>query len=335
MAKRKRLTSALLHETTKDTAATARSPMAPIAQIAGDTAAAAAFEAVRAELDSATREGRLIRAIPLDQVSEAYMIRDRQHTSQEDIDSLYHSLRTRGQQAPIEVVMTDAGFGLISGWRRLQALRALYADTSDARFATVQALVRQPAEHAEAYVAMVEENEIRADLSFYERARIAVQTVRAGVFATEKQALQTLFTAVSFSKRSKIKSFMPVVEALDDVLKAPQDIPERLGLALAKHLGAQKDAGAKLRAALREAQASGISERAVLEAAVKDKAGAGRADTPQEAPKDAGQNTAQTAQYRIGPDVEMIARKGRIVVQGPGVTADMIRDLKAYLKQRR
>ena len=53
-------------------------------------------------------------------------------------------------------------YGLISGWRRLTALQALHAETGEARFATVQALVRRPETAADAYVTMVEENEIRA-----------------------------------------------------------------------------------------------------------------------------------------------------------------------------
>ena len=53
---------------------------------------------------------------------------------------------------------------------------------------------------------MVEENEIRADLSFFERARIVRRAVEGGVFGSEKQALQSLFSAASYAKRSKIKT---------------------------------------------------------------------------------------------------------------------------------
>lgn len=335
MAKRRRLTPAQL----TDSPAVLPAARAPIAQIAGDAASVAAFEALRTELDSATREGRIVRAIPLEQVHETYLIRDRQHTAQEDIDALYHSIRARGQQAPIEVVMTENGFGLISGWRRLQALRALYADTGEAQFATVHALVRQPAAQADAYVAMVEENEVRANLSFYERARVTVQTLRAGVFDTDKEALQGLFAAVSFSKRSKIKSFMPVVEALDEVVRAPQDIPERLGLALSKLLLDDTQAGSRLRAQLREAHATGRSEREVLEAAVVGKATPKPPSPPsvlQDAPdlKSKPSVTPLTLprQRALGEGLEMLARDGRVVVQGVAVDAAFVARLEAFLK---
>ncbi|KIN70374.1 ParB-like nuclease [Sulfitobacter donghicola DSW-25 = KCTC 12864 = JCM 14565] len=310
---------------------------APIAQIAGDAASVAAFEALRAELDNATREGRIIRALPLGQVLETYLIRDRQHTAQEDIDALYQSIQARGQQAPIEVVMIENGFGLISGWRRLQALRALYANTGEARFATVHALIRQPAAQADAYMAMVEENEIRANLSFYERARVTVQTLRAGVFETDKEALQGLFASVSFSKRSKIKSFMPVVEALDEVLQSPQDIPERLGLALSKLLGGDAQAAAQLRAQLREAHASGGSEREVLEAAVTSQMKSVRpSEIPLEdtGPKEEVSVTlpALPRQGALGEGLEMLARDGRVVVQGTAVNSAFVARLEAFLK---
>lgn len=342
MAKRKRLTPAQLTNSPTP-APTAR---APIAQIAGDAASVAAFEALRAELDSATREGRIIRAIPLEQVHETYLIRDRQYTAEEDVDALYHSIKARGQQAPIEVVMVENGFGLISGWRRVQALRALHANTGEERFATVHALIRQPAAQADAYVAMVEENEIRANLSFYERARVAVQTLRAGVFKTDKEALQGLFAAVSFSKRSKIKSFMPVVEALDEVLRAPHDIPERLGLALSKLVVENPQMAARLRAHLREAHATGVPERDVLERAVQQGGSSGDAvpDEPQIQRQTDRIETdhvpsapapALPRQGALGGGLEMQAREGRVVVQGRAVDAAFVAQLEAFIKTLR
>ena len=47
--------------------------------------------------------------------------------------------------------------------------------------------------YEDAYVAMVEENEIRVGLSFYERARIAAKSVEAGVYPDDRAALRALF----------------------------------------------------------------------------------------------------------------------------------------------
>lgn len=51
-----------------------------------------------------------------------------------------------------------------------------------------------------------------------------------------KKALQTLFSTASRAKRSKIKSFIPVVEALGGYLKFPTELGERFGLQLSKAL---------------------------------------------------------------------------------------------------
>ena len=155
--------------------------------------------------------------------------------------ALRASLSARGQQTPIEVVATEqGGYGLISGWRRLTALTQLYKETGDARFSTVLALVRRPVDAADAYVAMVEENEIRVGLSYFERARIVSRAVEEGVYTDIKSALNGLFRNGSRAKRSKIKSFLPVVEQLGPHLSYPAAIGERLGLALSQKLQADE-----------------------------------------------------------------------------------------------
>jgi len=91
-----------------------------------------------------------------------------------EMEALKTSLSAHGQRTPIEV--EDLGqepdgshrFGLISGWRRLTALKALYAETGEDRFGRVLALLRKPHDRADAYISMVEENEIRAGLSYYD-----------------------------------------------------------------------------------------------------------------------------------------------------------------------
>ncbi len=207
----------------------------PIAQVAGEASALAALENLTAEMARARAEGRIVSTIPLSQIAADHLVRDRMGLDDDDMQALIASIRARGQQVPVEVLDRGDGaaprYGLISGWRRLAALRQIGADTA-------LAIVRQPQSAADAYVAMVEENEIRADISFYERARIVTKALDQGVYQDQKSALQGLFGNVSRAKRSKIKSFMVIVAALDGVLRFPAALSEKAGLDLVRRLEA-------------------------------------------------------------------------------------------------
>lgn len=332
MAKRKRLTPPQ-PGTLPPAARAALAPSlgrVPIAQVAGDAALTAAFETVQGELQAAQREGRMVLALPLSAIRADYLIRDRLACDPDEMEMLKQSLRQRGQQTPIEV--TDLGqgsYGLISGWRRLRALSELHAESGGMeRFGTIQALLRLPADRPAAYIAMIEENEIRADLSFYERARIVVQAVQAGVFDSDKQALQSLFSTASFSKRSKVKSFMPLVQGLDEVLRYPAQISERLGLALSRRLGEKPGAKAALKQALRRANvSSGEEERAILEEYLNGPRAAKSPVKPAVKP-------AKGAPRGGADGVSLSFKRGRIVLEGANVTAAMAKELQAWLKAR-
>ncbi|MFX0547308.1 ParB/RepB/Spo0J family partition protein [Roseovarius sp. S1116L3] len=306
----------------------------PIAQVAGDASIVAAFETVRDELQSAQREGRMVLSLPLDAVRADYLIRDRLNCDRDEMEALIQSIRHRGQQSPIEVADLGNGeYGLISGWRRLQALSALYEESGDLeRFGVVQALLRLPADRPAAYIAMLEENEVRANLSFYERARIVVKSVEAGVFDSDKKALQSLFSTASFSKRSKVKSFMPLVRALDGALRYPAHIPERLGLSLSRAITDDPQAGTALIEALQAADvASAEEERSILEQGPTHSAGT----APQGQKADsAGKAAAESDPVLEAQGISVTYKRGRILLQGTGVTSDMSEDLKAWLRAR-
>jgi len=257
MAKRKRLTPAQTDyldanpaelETKSMTFPAAR---APIAQVAGDASAAAALQELASEVKRAKDEGRMILSLQEAKIEEGYLVRDRMIADEAEMQVLMESLRARGQQTPIEVMELEDGlYGLISGWRRLTALRRLASEPGGGRFAKVQAILRHPDTAADAYVAMVEENEIRVGLSYYERARVAAKAVEQGVYETEKKALLYLFSATSRTRRSKIRSFLALYHAADDLLQFPSAIGERLGLSLAKQLDSDPAETEALRAAL-------------------------------------------------------------------------------------
>lgn len=319
MAKRKRLSPAIL----TGQASPSRpgpSTRAPIAEISGDAAMRAAFDEVSEELSEARKSGRMVIALPLEAVETEHLVRDRLQIVDEDMDSLRASLHARGQQTPIEVQDLGHGrYGLISGWRRLMALRALQGETGEARFGTVQALVRNPDTAPQAYLAMVEENEIRAGLSFYERARIAVQAERLGVFPGLSEAVQTLFAAARAPKRSKIMSFTILVGHLDAALRFPAAIPEKLGLALAGALQKDPEFSPTLIRALQAADpSSAAEERAVLEAALRG---------PRPAPPAKQRET-------LAPGITLERAGQKVTLAGPAVDAALQADLRAWLKTR-
>lgn len=234
---------------------------APIARVAADAAAQSALTEMAQAMERARIEGRLVLSLALDQVDADHLVRDRIEAHEEELGHLIASLREYGQRTPIEVTdLGDGRYGLISGWRRLQALARLFSETGEERFREVQALLRRPDTAQDAYIAMVEENEIRLALSYYERARIAARAVDAGVFESEKQALQRLFSAASRARRSKIGSFLAIYRRLNDALHFPAAIPERLGLSLAKALEDRPDDLPALIASLTEHPAATAAE---------------------------------------------------------------------------
>jgi ParB family transcriptional regulator, chromosome partitioning protein len=252
MAKRRRLEAPGAAELADLEAGFAAKPLidkvgfaAPIAQIAGEIARATepletekrvsmARDSVDAEAwRLAQQEGRVVQDIPLGLIVLDHMMRDRMVVDRADIDELKFSIRTNGLRLPIEVLAIEDGkYGLISGWRRVTALQELRAEGL-AGFDSIKAFVRPPYEAAALYTAMVEENELRAQITPYERGRIAVMAAELGAFAGTEAAIETIFAAASKAKRSKIRSFAYVHEQLGDMLHYPTELSERNGLRLA------------------------------------------------------------------------------------------------------
>ena len=289
----------------------------PIADMAGAAAATAAMEEMAASLRAAREGGRLVLSLPLDQIEAGYLVRDRIATDPEDMASLVDSLRARGQQTPIEVAQIGPDrYGLISGWRRLTALRQLAAE--GIQNVSVLALLRKPDQASDSYVAMVEENEIRVGLSFYERARIAAKSVEAGVYPDDRAALRALFASASRAKRSKIGSFLTVVRALDGALRYPEAIGERLGLQLAQALEADTALAARLRQALVQDAPDAATEQQRLVQALKPT-------------KTAITETILTEEPLPGLRLSSHP-SGKITLEGPGATPDLRARLIDWLK---
>jgi ParB family chromosome partitioning protein len=284
---------------------------APIAAVAGETAARAALDEVSRTLGEAEREGRLVKRLPLAAIEMQHLVRDRMALDEAEMTALTESIRARGQQTPVEVVQIGGGrFGLISGLRRIEALRRLGAGEA-------LALVRRPESSEAAYVAMIEENEIRAGLSFYERANVVSAAVTMGLYSSPLLAVQALFARAPAPKRSKILAFVTLREKLGRALRFPAAIPEKLGLALVAAIEADPDLADRIAAAIAAADPGDPqAERQILEAALK------RSTRPKAGPEE------------IAPGVALEARKGRVVLKGRGVDAALLEDLKAWLAAR-
>ncbi|MFV0359383.1 ParB/RepB/Spo0J family partition protein [Tropicimonas sp.] len=232
----------------------------------------------RLEADSerfrlARATGRLIEDLPLSEIATDSMIRDRLVMDEDDLTELINSIAAHGLRLPIEVFELSAPdsrgcrYGLVSGYRRYLAMERLHAMSGGDRFSTIRALVREPEHMGGAFVAMVEENEVRANLSPYERGRIAVIAAQNGAFANVEAAVDNLFATASKAKRSKIRSFAQVFEELGDLLLFPEFLSERQGLRLAS--GLRSGGGAMLRAALEGGRGNGPDEEwALLEPAL-------------------------------------------------------------------
>ena len=319
MAKRKRLTPTAAFLDAEAPQSTAR---APIAKVAHDASIHASLSELAGELETARASGRLALQLPLEDIEAGYLLRDRMVADGEDMDALMVSIRTRGQQVPIEV--SDLGpdhpgprYGLISGWRRLTALRALNAGAPDGAFNTVLAVLRHPETAGAAYLAMIEENELRVGLSYYERARVAARAAEAGLFADAPAAIAALFATSSKAKRSKIGSFVRVYQELDDCLTYPVALPERLGLQVAQALKAGQ--GDMIRAALTAAEMPNAqAEMSLLAQAVRKKAERKTAPPPTE----------------IVTGIHLQRGRHGLTLTGPGVDAELENALTTWLQSQ-
>lgn len=257
--------------------------MAPISQIAAEAAQAQPVDNIQDRTDaarntkdaeehrSAVEQGRVIDRITLDQIDDLALVRDRTVIDPGEMTELKNSIAAHGLRLPIEIFRTDGNtpFGLISGYRRITAIRDLYLLTKDEKYGSINAIIRDPDTIGGTITAMVEENEIRASLSHFERGRIAVISAQQGMFPSTEAAVSQLFNAGSKAKRSKIRSFALIFEELGDMLEFPENLREKDGLRVATALRA--GAETRFREMLSSAQAENAKEEwAVLEAVVQE-----------------------------------------------------------------
>jgi len=265
---------------------------APIAQVAGEAAqqiqtASAEIRAGRArvaaelrELTEARASGLLMAELSLTEVEPDAMVRDRIDLAEDEMTELRQSIAAHGLRLPIEVFeLAEPGKGgaryaLISGYRRFMAVRALHELTGHEKYEVIRAIIRPRSDADDAFVAMVEENEIRAQLTPFERGRIAVISAQQGAFVNVEDAVNRLYATASKAKRSKVRSFAMIFEDLGDMLTFPESLSEKRGLRLAQALRTGGDAS------LREALARRVPENSEQEWATIESVIAQAVDAP-------------------------------------------------------
>lgn len=197
---------------------------------------------------AAQGEGRVLEQLQVDDIRTDDLPRDRINLNDaagsDEMEELKASIRARGQREPIEVFSTGNGFQLKKGWRRLTALKQLWQETGDARFATVVARVSVGLHsRIDLYIDMVEENVIREDLTFAEMAQVAIIAAHdAEMEGLEADALVgRIYASLHKMKRSYIRSFVFLLQELGDVLPFPKAVSRNLGVEVARRI--QTDPG--------------------------------------------------------------------------------------------
>ena len=180
--------------------------------------------------------------IPLDAVEADALPRDRTGLDAEAFHALRLSILTGGLRQPIEVRRAGMAGGapryaLVSGYRRFRAFESL-RDEGHAGFDAIPAFVADLAPEA-AFRAMVEENEIRENLSPWERALAIVTAVEtAGLYPTLDAAVNALHRGANRMARSRLRAMAEAASAFEGRFTDPERLTQSDLLRLADALRA-------------------------------------------------------------------------------------------------
>ena len=179
--------------------------------------------------------------IPLSEIREDALLRDRTALDPTALHELTHSILTEGLHQPIEVWRLNTPddthrFGLITGLRRLTAFRTLHSRSDGQRFPTIPAFVLTPQDVPQAMATMVGENEIRSAITPWEKGTLLTDAVQQQIFPTLDAAVNALYPALSRQKRNRLRALALVVEECDGLFTTPEALTasqmERLASAL-------------------------------------------------------------------------------------------------------
>ncbi len=181
-----------------------------------------------------------IHQIPPDLIDPYALSRDRSATDDQADAELRASISAQGLRHPVEVwhfPEDDAYgkpycYGLISGYRRLAAARALGWDK-------VPAILHHPRAAADLYALMVAENEMRSQISPWEKGALIARALGSGLYPNPDAAIDALFTSAGRQKKHRLRSCLMVAEEFADRIRTP----ERLSVARIERLASAIRAG--------------------------------------------------------------------------------------------
>ncbi|WP_298262163.1 ParB N-terminal domain-containing protein [uncultured Litoreibacter sp.] len=220
---------------------------------------------------AAADEGRVLERVILSDVHTDDLPRDRLEldavAQSDEMEELKSSIMARGQKEPVELYRGDDGrLQLKKGWRRFTALSQLFAETGDEAYSGIIARIAKADDNRlMRYIDMVEENVVREDLTFAEMAQVAI-TAASDAQVEEGSAdvlVGRLYGALHKMKKSYIRSFVTLLEALEEDLSWPKSVPRNLGVDVARAFKAGQGDVAELRSRLAVA-ATPDAQNAVL-----------------------------------------------------------------------
>lgn len=317
------------HPLQNEAAPARRGPMASAITEAADATSerATAEAAIRAENDALAHEhvrlkklGLITDLIETSEVVITKLVRDRSFNVDPELAELKDSIQAVGLSNPIRVEQTENGYELIQGFRRLNAFRELAAETNDPRYDKIPAaLVPRGEPLADLYRKMVDENLVRKDISFGEMAQLALSYAQDGGIESG-EAVSILYASALKQKRSYIRQFAKVLEALGPSLRHPEAIPRALGLDVYKLLEAEEGRGAEIAAKLQALSTKdGASEVRVLrDVLTESRAGA----------KSPPKAMSKTSLRLARPEGE-----ARVIAQNGKVELRLTRDFSAVSKE--
>ena len=171
-----------------------------------------------------------LRLIPLAEIDAEALSRDRTRHDEADLAELRLSIARHGLRMPIEVFELPAPTAP-TATASSPASAASPPSAPSPRPPATPALRRhprlrpRPGHRRRRLRAMVEENAIRAGISPWEQAMVAVKAARAGAWAGIDAAIAALYGNLGRHKRNRIRAIASVADELEGHLAAPEASP--------------------------------------------------------------------------------------------------------------